>query len=64
MVYSEAWGKVIYEKNQKSKISWHCPFNNWRVGSKTFPKVGSSVNFLMKNVSTGMNEIQRLALIY
>jgi hypothetical protein len=26
MVYSGAWGKLIYEKNQKSKISWHCPF--------------------------------------
>ncbi len=27
MVYSGAWGKLIHEKNQKSKISWHCPFN-------------------------------------
>ena len=27
MVYSRAWGKLIHEKNQKSKISWHCPFN-------------------------------------
>jgi hypothetical protein len=26
MVYSEDWGKLIHEKNQKSKISWHCPF--------------------------------------
>ncbi len=26
MVYSDAWGKLIHEKNQKSKISWHCPF--------------------------------------
>ncbi len=26
MVYSVAWGKLIHEKNQKSKISWHCPF--------------------------------------
>ncbi len=25
-VYSEAWGKMIQEKNQKQKISWHCPF--------------------------------------
>ncbi len=24
MVYSGAWGKVINEKNQKSKILWHC----------------------------------------
>ncbi len=21
-------GKLIHEKNQKSKISWHCPFNS------------------------------------
>ncbi len=27
MVYSGAWGKLIQEKKQKSKISWHCPFN-------------------------------------
>ncbi len=27
MVYSEAWGKLVPEKNQKQKISWHCPFN-------------------------------------
>jgi hypothetical protein len=25
MVYSGAWAKLIHEKNQKSKISWHCP---------------------------------------
>ncbi len=27
MVLSEAWGKMIHEKNQKQNISWHCPFN-------------------------------------
>ncbi len=26
-VYSGAWGKMIHDKNQKQKISWHCPFN-------------------------------------
>ncbi len=26
LVYSGAWGKLIHEKKQKSKISWHCPF--------------------------------------
>jgi len=26
MVYSGDWGKLFHEKNQKSKISWHCPF--------------------------------------
>ncbi len=28
VVYSDAWGKLIHEKNQKSKISWHCPFKH------------------------------------
>ncbi len=26
MVYSGAWGKLIHEKKQKLKISWHCLF--------------------------------------
>ncbi len=26
MRYSGAWGKLIHEKNLKSKILWHCPF--------------------------------------
>ncbi len=26
MGYSGAGGKLIHEKNLKSKISWHCPF--------------------------------------
>ncbi len=26
--YSGAGGKLIHEKNQKQKISWHCPFNH------------------------------------
>ncbi len=26
MGYSEAGGKLIHEKNQKQKISLHCPF--------------------------------------
>ncbi len=26
MEYSGAGGQPIYEKNQKQKISWHCPF--------------------------------------
>ncbi len=27
MEYSGAGGELIHEKNQKQKISWHCPFN-------------------------------------
>ncbi len=34
MGYAGAGGKLIHEKNQKQKISWHCPFNmclcSWR----------------------------------
>ncbi len=26
MVYSGTWGKLIHEKNQKQKNSWHYPF--------------------------------------
>ncbi len=29
MGYSGAGGKLIHEKNLKSKISWHCPFKMW-----------------------------------
>ena len=42
MFYSGAWGKLIHEKNQKSKILWHHPFDDnaqlwckcdvWRIG--------------------------------
>ncbi len=28
MEYSGAGEKLINEKNQKQKISWHCPFKN------------------------------------
>ncbi len=40
MVQSEAWGKLVQEKNQKQKISWHCPFKHLTIlflfPSKTF----------------------------
>ncbi len=36
MVYSGAWGKLIHEKNQKQKISWHCPFQVWNDSLQTF----------------------------
>ncbi len=29
MEYSGAGGKLIHEKNQKQKISWHCPFKTF-----------------------------------
>jgi hypothetical protein len=29
MEYSGAGGKLILEKNQKQKFSWHCPFKEY-----------------------------------
>jgi hypothetical protein len=36
IVYSGAWGKLIHEKNRKSKISWYCPFKRltWEGGKE------------------------------
>ncbi len=39
MVYSGAWGKLIHEKNQKQKISWHCPFKQIMSISWDSPKL-------------------------
>jgi hypothetical protein len=40
MEYSRAGGKLIHEKNQNQKISWHCPFNTAHIlatfNNKTF----------------------------
>ncbi len=38
MEYSGAGGKLIHEKNQKQKISWHCPFK-LRISSQIFEKI-------------------------
>ncbi len=37
MVYSGAWGKLIHGKNQKQKISWHCPFKVYQNQSASKP---------------------------
>ncbi len=39
MIYSGAWGKLIHEKNQKSKISWHCPFKKKKAVKADFQEV-------------------------
>ncbi len=50
MGYSGAGGKLIHEKNQKQKISWHCPFKqsvvriNWKKIFKKFSKEGVSAS--------------------
>jgi hypothetical protein len=51
MVYSGAWGKLIHEKNQKSKISRHCPFKGLssqiETGEESFAKYLLSEAFHM-----------------
>ncbi len=49
MVYSGAWEKLIHEKNQMSKISWHCPFNptEWLGGVKV-EKVWSIAKVILR----------------
>ncbi len=36
MWYTEAWGKLINEKNLKSKILWNSPFK--KLGFESLPK--------------------------
>ncbi len=45
MVYSDALGKLIHEKNQKSEILWHCPFN-WREVFEIFCQIFFCLNVL------------------
>jgi hypothetical protein len=55
LVYSGAWRKLIHEKKQKSKISWHCPFkmNKIKDNDKSEDKgrgliIMCTVNFIRK----------------
>ncbi len=48
MDYSRAGGKLIHEKNQKQKISWHCPFKR--------PTNMSSGIFVSSSPSTKSNK--------
>ncbi len=45
MVYSGAWGKLIYKKNLKSKISWPCSFYKAN-GAKATISVGFFKKFV------------------
>jgi hypothetical protein len=55
MVYSEAWGKLIHEKNLKSKISWHCPFKF----NETFKdRIRQEVEELKKQISCHLVNIE------
>ncbi len=49
MGYSGAGGKLIHEKNQEQKISWHCPF---KVGDCEWNKKMFAAHFKAEYVST------------
>ena len=48
MLYSGAGGKLIHQKNQKQKISWHRPF---KVYKALFNNVFEAFNLLKKCVA-------------
>ncbi len=58
MEYSGAGGKLIHEKNQKQKVSWHCPFKEaFDLGDKVFLCGGVRNNILSSECSVlGKNE--------
>ncbi len=49
MEYSGAGGNLIHEKNQKQKISWHCPFNGRGTLSNVQYKEGKSRMWVHNN---------------
>ncbi len=52
MEYSGAGGKLIHEKNQKQKISWHCPFKgNYCKETKRKEKEDSKIKSLKEDAS-------------
>ena len=44
MGYSGAGGKLIDEKNQKQKISWHCPFKVLQAKSNIYTIIDNKKN--------------------
>jgi hypothetical protein len=53
MGYSGAGGKLIHEKNQKQKISWHCPFKHflqfWQYNIYFYPWTENAIAVLFLN---------------
>ncbi len=47
---SRAWGKLIHEKNLKSKISWDCPFKPQRKIVRLDERKTKFVNILLLEV--------------
>jgi hypothetical protein len=58
--YSGAWGKLIHEKNLKTKSSWHCPFNGklckfvWKI----WCDVGTIVSFGKRHFDWRMRSVE------
>jgi hypothetical protein len=50
LVNSGAWGKLIHEKKQKSKISWHCPFK-WLRTLNCNTKIKTGIKILYKHIA-------------
>ncbi len=63
MLYSDAWGKLIHEKNQKSKISWHFPFLGLNISAVIYAtKVNLAINISYRYAySTVQYMVQYLA---
>ena len=47
ILFLGAWGKVIHEKNQKQKISRHCPFKYSLVTFVLRKQLSSTASFLL-----------------
>ncbi len=66
MVYSGAGGKLIHEKNPKSKILWHCPFKRCLPESILFLVAVSSllvsVSSLLASVSSLLASVSSTSL--
>ncbi len=60
MGYSGAWGKLIHEKDLKSKISWHCPLteNSWRNAHMSISR--KSIYTFRKKYTVKLNVILNL----
>ncbi len=59
MEYSGAGGKLIHEKNQKQKISWHCPFKPAKLN---FFKTPASEAEFLDEIQTKVLRIFLLAI--
>jgi len=59
MEYSGAGGKLIHEKNQKQKISWHCPFKSPSTSVSTVSRGHPSSRCRRDQSHFAFNVIQR-----